>query len=162
MAYKQPSPGSSFKMMGSSPAKQYKQPTGPKAKVKPEELRKVPMTNKEMNKDDFIRTRISEGSIETQELRRKENARLKKVSEAKMKAVDKLIKPSPTKQYRSIKTKGPVAEKNIDIDSEMGKIHLASSKRKVDMIHNTTGVRKNKEGEKVEKRRTNAITKRYN
>ena len=56
-----------------SPAKQYKKPTGPRAEVKPEKLRKVPMTNEEMNKDDSIRTRISEGSIETQALRRKKN-----------------------------------------------------------------------------------------
>ena len=69
---------------------------------------------------------------------------------------------SPAKQYRKRETKGPVAEKNIDIESEMGRIHTASSKRKVDMIHNTTGIRKNKEGEEVEKRRTNAINKHYN
>jgi len=60
-----------------SPAKQYKIPVGPRAEVKPEELRKVPMTNEEMYKDDSIRTRISEGSIKTQELRRKENAKKK-------------------------------------------------------------------------------------
>jgi len=54
-----------------------KKQNGPKAEVKPEKLRKVPMTNKEMSKDDSIRTRISEGSIKTQELRRKENAKKK-------------------------------------------------------------------------------------
>ena len=78
-----------------SPAKQYKQPTGPKAEIKPEKLRTIPMTNEEMEKDDFIRTRISEGSIESQALRRKENK--KQVSKAKMKAFEKIMK-SPTKQ----------------------------------------------------------------
>ena len=106
-----------FKKMGSSPAlnmkdssyespaKQYKQPTGPRAEVKPEELRKVPMTNKEWNKDDSIQTRISEGSIETQALRRKENKK-----QAKMK--------SPIKQ-RS--TKGGEGKDQNKIFDENGK-----------------------------------------
>ena len=73
MAYKQPSSGLPFKQMGSSPIKQYKKPTGPRAEIKVEKLRTIPYTDDEMDKNDFISTMISEGSIESQELRLKKN-----------------------------------------------------------------------------------------
>ena len=79
-----------------SPVKQYKKPTGPRAEVKPEETLVKPMTNEEMGKAHDISARITEGSIETQALRRKENKK-QATSKAKMKAIDKLMK-SPAKQ----------------------------------------------------------------
>ena len=96
-----------------SPAKQYKKPTGSRAKVKPEKLRKKPMTNKEMNKDDSIQTRISEGSIETQALRRKENKKQsdRKNSPAKQVDLSKKTGLGPSAAFGGVKNRELVPEK---------------------------------------------------
>lgn len=106
MAYKM----KGFSGFKSSPAKQYKQPTGPRAKVKSEKLRSTPMTSEQMDKAHNISARITEGSIESQALRRKENKR--QVSKAKMKALEKIMK-SPTKQ-----TKFPDSEATKKVKNE--------------------------------------------
>jgi len=72
-----------FKQVGSSQVDLHKKPVGPRAEVKPEETLAKPMTNEEMDKAHDISAHVTEGSIETQALRRKENK--KQVSPAKQK-----------------------------------------------------------------------------
>ena len=138
-----------YKMKGfggfkSSPAKQYKKPTGPRAEVKPEKLRKKPMTNEEMNKDDFIRTRISEGSIETQALRRKENQKQSDRKQPTYEGTDEFrpVKDIPKKEFKAkgvkkspAKQEGPIPKKNIKLQKgEMDGTYIYEGKDKSERI----------------------------